>query len=298
MPASSSKLRRSTCAPAADIDQVHYHLRLRRHTLSLRQAGEVAWRQKKGASCLIHPSAIVEPGAILGEGVTVGPFSIIHANVQLGAGSSVGSHCELGVPAPGSEGSPLQIGANAVIRSHSVFYAGSTFGERLTTGHRVTIREKTVAGVNLQVGTLGDIQGHCEIGDYVRFHSNVHIGKHSVVEDFVWIFPYVVLTNDPHPPSEVQMGVTLRKFCAIATMTTILPGVEVGAGALVGAHSNVAKSVPPHRVVAGNPAIDRGPTERIRLKDGTERPAYPWTTHFTRGYPDEVVRRWAQENGA
>ena len=247
---------------------------------------------------MIHPSAIVGPGATLGDGVEIGPFSIIHDNVELGAGSSVGSHCELGVPTRLSADSPLRIGANSVIRSHSVFYAGSTFGERLTTGHSVTIREKTVAGVNLQVGTLGDIQGDCVIGNYVRFHSNVHIGKHSVIEDFVWIFPYVVLTNDPHPPSEVQIGVTLRKFCAIATMTTILPGEEVGEGALVGAHSNVVKNVEPHRVVSGNPAVDRGATDRIRLRDGTQRPAYPWNTHFTRGYPDEVVRSWAQGNGA
>ena len=56
-----------------------------------------------------------------------------------------------------------------MIRSHSVFYQGSTFGSRLATGHRVTVREKTQAGENLRLGTLCDLQGTCVIGDYVRF---------------------------------------------------------------------------------------------------------------------------------
>jgi UDP-3-O-[3-hydroxymyristoyl] glucosamine N-acyltransferase len=69
---------------------------------------------------------------------------------------------------------------------------------------------------------LSDLQGHCEIGDYVRFHSNVHIGQKSKIGNFVWIFPYVVLTNDPYPPSNNLVGVTVHDFAAIATMSVIL----------------------------------------------------------------------------
>lgn len=70
--------------------------------------------------------------------------------------------------------------------------------------------KKVIAGKNLQIGTLSDLQGHCEIGDYVRLHSNVHIK--SVPGNFVWIFPYVVLTNDPYPPSDSLVGVTVQDF--------------------------------------------------------------------------------------
>lgn len=246
----------------------------------------------------IHHTAIIGDGAEIGADVEIGPFSIVHENVRIGRGSKVGAYCELGVRTPLCDGSPLTIGDYAVIRSRATFYMGSSFGNRLTTGHDVTVREGVVAGENLQIGTLGDIQGDCTIGNFVRFHSNVHIGKQSVVEDFVWVFPFVVLTNDPHPPSDIQLGVTIRRFASIATMSTILPGIEIGEGALVGACSNVGKNVAPHRVVSGNPAEDRGPTERIRLRDGTKRPAYPWTRHFTRGYPDEVVALWHREASA
>lgn len=246
-------------------------------------------------SASIHPTAIVNQGAVVGPNVEIGPFVIIHENVEIGRDSSVGAYCELGISTPLSDGSPLVIRENSTIRSRSTFYEGSSFGSRLITGHGITVREGVSAGENLQIGTLGDIQGTCTIGNYVRFHSNVHIGKHSKIEDFVWIFPFVVLTNDPHPPSDVQLGVIIKRFASIATMSTILPGVEVGEGALVGACSNVGKNVGEHRVVAGNPAEDRGPTERIRLRDGTRRPAYPWTRHFSRGYPEEIVRKWHSE---
>jgi acetyltransferase-like isoleucine patch superfamily enzyme len=241
---------------------------------------------------MIHPSAIVSPQARLGRDVSVGPFTIIHEHVQIGDGSVIDGYCEIGYPTPLADGAPLLIGAGARIRSHSVFYQGSRFGERLVTGHRVVVREKTVAGVAFQIGTMNDIQGDCEIGDYVRCQSNVFIGKMSKVGNFVWLLPYVVLTNDPHPPSNVLLGATIGDYAAIAAMSVILPGVTVGARALVAAHSKVHRDVAPHTVVAGNPARYLCDASAIRLKDGSDDPAYPWTRHFQRGYPAEVVAGW------
>jgi acetyltransferase-like isoleucine patch superfamily enzyme len=244
---------------------------------------------------MIHSTAIVSDKAKLGEGVNVGAFSIIYPNVEIGAGTQIGSHCEIGLPTPLAENAPLVIGENSLIRSHSVFYEGSQFGQKLITGHRVTVREKTRGGKNLQIGTLGDIQGSCLIGDYVRFHSNVHIGQKSKIGNFVWIFPYVVLTNDPHPPSDLLLGATIGDFVAIATMSVILPGVTVGRGALVGAHSSVSRDVAEDSVVAGSPARFICPTSNIKLKDGSDGSAYPWRRHFHRGYPEQEVAAWVKE---
>ena len=241
---------------------------------------------------MIHPTAIVSPLAQIGVNVRVGPFSIIHDNVVIGADTVIESHCEIGHPSALAGGRALVIGRGSLIRSHSVFCEGSTFGERLTTGHRVTVRELTTAGKNLQIGTLGDIQGHCEIGDYVRTHSNVHIGHESKIHNFVWIFPYVVLTNDPHPPSDTCVGCEIHDHAVIATMSIILPGVQVGEHSLVAAHSSVSRDVEAHTVVGGSPARFLCPTDKIKLKDGSGRSAYPWTTHFSRGYPEDVVKEW------
>ncbi|MFA9217539.1 MAG: hypothetical protein ACEQSK_10605 [Sphingomonadaceae bacterium] len=241
---------------------------------------------------MIHPSAIISPLARLGENVSIGPFTIVHEHVQIGANAVIDGFCEIGYPTPLADGAPLVIGAGARIRSHSVFYQGSTFGDQLVTGHRVVVREKTQAGVAFQIGTMNDIQGDCVIGDYVRCQSNVFIGKASKVGNFVWLLPYTVLTNDPHPPSNLLLGCEIGDYAAIAAMSVILPGVKVGTRALVAAHSKVHRDVAPDTVVAGNPAQYLCDTSKIRLKDGSGAPAYPWTTHFRRGYPAEITGGW------
>lgn len=243
----------------------------------------------------IHETAIVSGKAIIGTNVTIGAFTTIHDNVQIGDNCIVEGYCELGVSNHLSEGKALIIGDGSHIRSHSIFYEGSIFGPRLITGHRVTVREKTRAGINLQLGTLSDIQGHCDIGDYVRTHSNVHIGQQSKIGNFVWIFPYVVLTNDPHPPSNVMQGVTVCDFAVIATMTTILPGACIAEGCLIGAHSSISGKTEKDTIYSGNPAKLIGATSKLKLKDGTRQPAYPWRKHFTRGYPESVVNEWNKE---
>lgn len=243
-------------------------------------------------STCIHPTALVSDKASIGINVVIGPYTIIHDNVIIGDECRIDGFCELGYPTKLASGAPLRIGDNSLIRSHSVFYEGSTFGKNLSTGHRVTVREGVKAGCDLQLGTLSDIQGDCSIGDYVRCHSNVHIGKASIIGSFVWIFPYSVLTNDPHPPSNITQGVTIEDFAVIATMTTLLPGITVGRESLVAAHSCVSKSVEAYTVVGGRPAKKLCKTEEIKLKDGSGKAAYPWKDHFHRGYPENIVKDW------
>jgi acyl-[acyl carrier protein]--UDP-N-acetylglucosamine O-acyltransferase len=244
---------------------------------------------------VIHPTALVDPAAGLADDVEIGPFSIVHGDVRLGPGCVIGSHCVLGHPTSDGAGGPLEIGAGALVRSHSVLYAGSVFGPGLRTGHRVTLREGIQAGPDLQVGTLSDLQGDVVIGKHVRLHSNVHLGRGSSVGDFVWIFPSVVLTNDPHPPSDgFHVGVTVEPFAVVATGAILFPGVRVGEGALVAASALVREDVPPGAICAGVPGKVRGSVERVLLSDGSG-PAYPWRRHFHRGYPEDVVRSWIAE---
>lgn len=236
----------------------------------------------------IHPTALIADGAKLGANVSVGPFTTVHANVVLGDDSVVEGYCEIGHPTPLAEGRPLEIGPGALIRSHSIFYEGSTVGDRMQTGHRVTVREKTTIGTNPQIGTLADIQGDCEIGDFFRSHSNIFIAKGTRIGSFVWLFPYVVLTNDPSPPSNLCVGCEIGDFAAIAADSVILPGVKIGAHAVVGSKSLVTRDVEPGALVVGNPARFVKPASEVRLRDGSGRAAYPWPQQFSRGYPADA----------
>jgi acetyltransferase-like isoleucine patch superfamily enzyme len=240
----------------------------------------------------------VYPKARIGERVTIGDFTIVHDNVVIGDDSVIESHCILGHPTPLADGLPLVIENGAHIRSHSIFYEGSKFGEGLRTGHRVTVREKLTAGKNLQIGTLSDFQGHGEIGDYVRTHSSVHLGQKAKVGNCVWLYPYTVFTNDPHPPSYGHLvGVIVEDYAVVATMASVMPGVRIGTRSLVGAHSLVTKDVEPDTVVAGVPAKRLCRTRDIKLRDGSGESAYPWMRHCHRGYPPELVAKWKAEFG-
>jgi len=242
----------------------------------------------------IHPTAIIEPGAQIGKNSTVGAYSIIGAMSRIGENCRIGAYCEIGVHAGILPEAPLHIGDGSLIRSGSILYQNSSFGAGLKTGHRVTLREGIHAGSDFQVGTLSDIQGHCTIGNHVRFHSNVHIGQRSTVGNYVWIFPYVVLTNDPHPPSEILSGCAIGDFAIIATMSTVLPGKHVGKGALVGAMTLVREDVADDTIHVGVPGRSVGATNKIKFKDSGKH-VYPWRRHFHRGYPSDAVAEWKKE---
>ena len=242
----------------------------------------------------IHPTAIISDKARLGTNVSVGAHCIVYDHVEIGDNTVVGPHSILGEPlatyyrGERYENPPLTIGKNSLFRSGAIIYAGSQIGASVELGHRVTIREQTEIGAHARVGTLSDVQGFCRIGNYSRLHSNVHIGQKSEIGDFVWIFPYVVLTNDPQPPSSILQGVVVEDFAVIATQAVIMAGVRIGHDALVGASALVTKDVEAESVVVGVPAKKLASVREIKSAS-TGQPVYPWREHFERGMPWEGI---------
>lgn len=243
----------------------------------------------------IHPSVLMGSNVTLGANVSIGPGSVVHDNVQIGADSIIGANVILGEPLaayysdPGSYVNPiLRIGRNAVIRSGCVIYAGCEFGDNFATGHATVIRERTKVGHYSRIGTHSDIQGECQIGNYVRIHSNVITSQNVRIHDFVWILPHCVLADCPHPPSEELFPATVEAYAVIAANSVILPGVTVGADSLVGASSVVSHDVAPGAVVIGQPAKQVAWASDLRSRV-TGKPMYPWRVHFLRGMPWEAV---------
>lgn len=238
-----------------------------------------------GDSVILGHNCIIEDGVKIGSNTFIDSNTLIRSYTTIGDNSFIASNCIIGeywmdfCMDRQKHEHPLYIGNNALIRSGSIVYAGSTIGEDFQTGHRVTIREKTRIGNHVSVGTLSDIQGNCDIGNYVRMHSNVHIGQLSLIDDFVWIFPYTVLTNDPTPPSEHFKGVHIKPFAIVATGAIIMPGLEIGQDSLVAAGAIVTKPVEAYAVVGGNPAKPISDVRKIRNKI-TGEPVYPWRHYF------------------
>ena len=245
-----------------------------------------------GENVTLGHNCVIEDHARIGADCYIDSNTIIRGGVTLGDGALVGANCLLGECGtdfrgdPRHQEHPLTIGEKALIRSGSILYGGSVIGDHFQTGHQVTIREKTEIGNHVSVGTLSDIQGNCRIGHYVRLHSNVHIGQLSVVDDFVWIYPYVVLTNDPTPPSSDFAGVHVHSFAIVATGAIIMPGLDLGQDCLIGAGAIVTRSVEPYAVAVGNPARVISNVRKVRNRV-TGEPVYPWREHFSRYMPWE-----------
>jgi acetyltransferase-like isoleucine patch superfamily enzyme len=247
------------------------------------------WRRAE-----IHPTALVAAEARLGADVTVGPFAIVHGCVRLGDGAVVGPRVTLGEPLRswyrGDDGEqpPLVVGAGAVVRSGTVLYAGSDIGAGFECGHGVVIRERCTLGERCRVGTGCDLEGRVRLGTHCTLQSDVHLAPLTVVGDYVWLFPAVVFTNDPCPPSAQMVGTTVGDFAVIATGSVLLPGLTIGEGAVVAAGSVVRSDVAPGMLVNGNPARVVGPARYV-LDPETQRPQYPWQHRFEAGMPWEGV---------
>jgi acetyltransferase-like isoleucine patch superfamily enzyme len=232
----------------------------------------------------VHATAVVDPQATLGPGVTVGPLTVIEGAAHIGAGTRIGSHCLIG-----EGGGTTTIGEGALIRSHTVIYAGSSYGPGLETGHHTVLREGLDAGRNLRVGTASDLQGCSTIGHFVRIHSNAFVARRTTIEDFAWIFPKALLVDDPHPPSDsCTHGPTIRHAAVVGAGATVLAGIEVGRGSLIAAGALVALDVPAEVMVRGVPARVVCATRDVECHHGAPARPYPWWEQFHRGYPPEV----------
>ncbi len=252
-----------------------------------------------GKDVHIGEHCIIEDDVVIGDNVFIDSNTIIRKNVCLGENSFIGANCIIGeylmdfcVDREQPEYS-LIIGKDALIRSGSIIYTNSDIGIHFQAGHHVTIRENSKIGDYVSIGTLSDIQGDCKIGNYVRLHSNVHVGQLSVIENFVWIYPYVILTNDPTPPSTHFSGAHISSFAVVASGAVIMPGLEIGQDSLVAAGAIVTKDVEKYTVVAGNPAKKISDIRDVK-NHFSEEAAYPWRNSFKKYMPwmDSDFKTW------
>jgi UDP-2-acetamido-3-amino-2,3-dideoxy-glucuronate N-acetyltransferase len=100
------------------------------------------------------------------------------------------------------------------------------------------------------------------VGDRVTVKCGVQLWKGVQLEDDVFVGPNATFTNDPMPRSrqwlEEYPRTVVRTGASIGANATILPGLEIGRGAMVGAGAVVTRSVPPYAIVVGNPARIKG----------------------------------------
>ncbi len=230
---------------------------------------------------------------MIGKNCKISNTAKINENVLIEDNVTIGDFCVIGLNPNNRIKKKLIIKKNSIINSHTNIYLGSEIGENNIIGHNVLIREETFLGKNVQIGSYCDLEGFCFIDDYSKLHSCVHVGQQSKIMSYVYIFPYVVLTNDPIPPSDIRQGVVLEPFSIICTRTTLLPGIKIGFSSFIGANSLVNKDVDPEMIGSGNPFRIKGNISNIKIPNSNDD-AYPWIERFKKDYPNDIKEIFQQ----
>jgi UDP-N-acetylglucosamine acyltransferase len=199
----------------------------------------------------IHPTAIVDKNAVLGQNVRIGPYTIIGGSVIIGEGTEVGSHVviegttsigkgnrifpfvTLGTPPQDvgyrGEDTRLIIGNDNIIREYS-------------TMHRATTKEewKTQVGSRNYFMAYSHVAHDCRVGDSVILANSVNLGGHAKVGD----------------------------YASIGGLSAVHQFVRVGAYAFIGGMTAVDRDIPPFMLAAGNRAKLYGPNRKGLSRQG------------------------------
>jgi len=197
----------------------------------------------------IHLTAIVYPGTKLGEGVKVLEYAVVGKQPSLSPRSTTKRE---DLP-------PAEIGDGTIISTGAVVFAGAKIGARVILGDQSCVRERVVVGDDVVIGRGSLVENDTTIGAMTKIQAEAYITAYSTLEEHVFIAPCVVTTNDnfmgrTERRHELIKGPTIRRGARIGGGAILLPGVEIGEDAFVGAGAVVTKDVERRMLVVGNPA--------------------------------------------
>jgi len=197
----------------------------------------------------VADTAIVYPGTVLGEGCKVLDYAVVGKQPTLSPRST----------AKREELPPLELDAGTVVSTAAVVFAGTTIGERVIVGDQACVRERCTIGDDVVLGRGSLVENDTSVGALTKIQANAYITAYSLLEDNVFIAPCVVTTNDnfmgrTEKRHELVKGPTIRRGARIGGGCVLLPGIEIGEEAFVGAGAVVIRDVPARALVVGNPA--------------------------------------------
>jgi acetyltransferase-like isoleucine patch superfamily enzyme len=197
----------------------------------------------------IAPSAVVYPGTVLG------------ADCKILDGAVVGKQPSLS-PRSSTRREPLAptvIGDGAIVSTGAIVFAGTRIGARVIIGDQACVRERVEIDDDVVVGRGVLIENDTTIGARTRIQANAYITNYTTVEEDVFIAPGVQTTNDnfmgrTEQRHALMKGPTIRRGARVGGSAVLLPAVDIGEEAFVGAGAVVNRDVPARKLVVGNPA--------------------------------------------
>jgi acetyltransferase-like isoleucine patch superfamily enzyme len=197
----------------------------------------------------IAETAIVFPGTVIGEGCKILDYAVVGKQPTLSPRST----------ARREELPPLELGAGTVVSTGAVVFAGTTTGERVIVGDQACVRERCTIGDDVVLGRGSFVENDTSVGALTKIQAHAYITAYSLLEDNVFIAPCVITTNDnfmgrTEQRHELVKGPTIRRGARVGGGAVLLPGIEIGEEAFIGAGAVVIRDVPARALMVGNPA--------------------------------------------
>lgn len=203
-----------------------------------------------GDNCIIGNNVVIHEGSVIGNNVRIDDNTVIGKKPMRAVNSIFKDENEL---------PPCKINDGCLIGAGVIIYCGCTIGENTLVADLSTIRENVAVGSKTIVGRGVAIENYCKVGSSCKLETNVYLTAYSEVEDYVFIAPGVITSNDNFAARSKERykhfkGVTIKKGGRVGAQATILPGKVIYEDGFVAAGSVVTKDVNPRQIVAGNPA--------------------------------------------
>jgi acetyltransferase-like isoleucine patch superfamily enzyme len=197
----------------------------------------------------IADTAIVYPGTKIGEGCRILDYAVVGKQPALSPRST----------AAREELPPLELGPGTIVSTGAVVFAGTRIGARVIVGDQACVRERCEIGDDAVIGRGALIENDTTVGALTKIQAHAYITAYSTLEDEVFVAPCAITTNDnfmgrTEKRHALRKGPTIRRGARIGGGAVLLPGIEIGEEAFVGAGAVVLKDVPARAVVVGNPA--------------------------------------------
>ncbi len=203
-----------------------------------------------GDNCRIGYNVVIREGTIIGDNVRIDDNTII---------GKYPMRANLSIFKEEKNLSPTNICNNCLIGTNAVIYIGSSISNNVLIADLASIRENTVIGEYTIIGRGVTVENYVKIGKRCKLESECYITAYSELEDYVFIAPGVMTSNDNFLGRTEERfkhfkGITVKKGGRIGANAVILPGKIIGEDAVVAAGSVVTKDVPPRKIVMGSPA--------------------------------------------
>jgi acetyltransferase-like isoleucine patch superfamily enzyme len=188
------------------------------------------------------------------QDTTIGSGCVIEDGVVLGKRPRLARHSQAAREDPGG----LVLAERVTVCAGAIVFAGARIASGAIIGDQAFVRERALIGERSVIGRGSVVDPGVIVGAGVRVQTDVYLTAATIVEDDVFVGPRVCTTNDDtmgrHGPDHPLRGALLRRACRIGGGATLVPGVEIGEEAFVGAGAVVTRDVPARAIVLGVPA--------------------------------------------